>query len=643
MYENLRTLVDVIYNSKERFPDKDFLQHKDRGVENKFQSISYREFVVFMENLSASLYDIGVRKGDKIGFISDNCYKWLIADMAIQSLGAADVPRGSDSTADEISYILNHSDSKFCIAEDPAQVNKILTEYDNFSGIKDFIILFGKIEDIKSSDKTIRFHHFDNLLKDGEQLKNKYKRELEEIRNSITEEDLATIIYTSGTTGLPKGVMLLHKNILQNLHSMPSIMPATEKDRWVSILPVWHVFERTVEYCIMVTCGSMAYSKPVAKYLLPDLAEIRPTFMVSVPRVWEALYTGIIANVKKGSKIKGFLFKFFVAIGTVYMKQKRILLNRVPIFKKPFFLVTFFKKLRAVITISLLFVLDALGDILVFSKIREKTGGALICPISGGGALPEYVDNFFSTIKINIFEGYGLTETSPIVSVRDFYRPVAKTVGKPAPGVEVMIGDDNWNKLPNQHEKGIVYVKGDLVMAGYYKDKEKTDAIIKDNWFNTGDLGRLTITGEIQLSGRAKDTIVLTGGENIEPNPIEDKLLEEPLINQVMVVGQDKKTLGALVVPAREPLEEFAKQNGIAFKDFKDLCKNDKVLEEYSKIIKHRISHHTGFKNFEKITGFVLLPDPFEVGKELTNSLKMKRNVISEKYKKEIEDIYKKN
>ncbi|HQB62386.1 MAG TPA: long-chain fatty acid--CoA ligase, partial [Spirochaetota bacterium] len=151
------------------------------------------------------------------------------------------------------------------------------------------------------------------------------------------------------------------------------------------------------------------------------------------------------------------------------------------------------------------------------------------------------------------------------------------------------------------------------------------------------------ITGEIQLSGRAKDTIVLTGGENIEPNPIEDKLLEEPLINQVMVVGQDKKTLGALVVPAREPLEEFAKQNGIAFKDFKDLCKNDKVLEEYSKIIKHRISHHTGFKNFEKITGFVLLPDPFEVGKELTNSLKMKRNVISEKYKKEIEDIYKKN
>lgn len=643
MYEELKTLIDVIYNSKKNFGENEFLKYKEEN-DSSFRSITFNQFVEYMESMAASLYDLGIRKGDKVAIVSDNLYKWLIIDMAILSLGAADVPRGSDTHPNELSYILEHSDSKICVVENPEQADKVLSISDKIKNIKDIILLTGKIEDIKNPNpNNIKFYHFDDLIEKGKSLKESLKEELKNIRDSITENDLATIIYTSGTTGLPKGVMLLHKNIMQNLHAMPEVVPVVSgKERWLSILPVWHVFERTVEYCIMITSGILAYSKPIAKYLLPDLAEIKPTFMASVPRIWEALYNGIITNVKKGSPIKKAMFNFFISIGHVFTKAKRVFLGWNPVFKKEFFLIKFFKKIGALFVMFLLFGLDLLGNILIYSKIRAKTGNCLKGPISGGGALPEYIDNFFSTIKINILEGYGLTETSPIVGVRDYYRPIVRTIGKAAPGVQIMIGDDNWNPLPNQHEKGVVYIKGDLVMAGYYKNKEKTDEVIKNGWLNTGDLGRLTLTGELQLLGRAKDTIVLLGGENVEPAPIEDKLLEDPLISQVIIVGQDKKTLGALIVPAKENLEEFAKLHNIQYSSFEDLCKNKIVIDEFAKIIKHRISVQNGFRNFEKISCFELLTTPFEVGKELTASLKMKRNVIFDKYKDLIENMYKK-
>ncbi|HOJ64293.1 MAG TPA: long-chain fatty acid--CoA ligase [Spirochaetota bacterium] len=643
MYDNLKTLIEVIYNSQKTFGDNDFLKYRESS-NSPFKSITFNQFVEFMESMAASLYDLGVRKGDKVGIVSDNLYKWLIIDMAILSLGAADVPRGSDTHKNELAYILEHSDAKFCVVEDPEQADKVLSISENIKNIKDIILLTGDLKDIKNPNpNNIRFHHFDELLEKGKELRESLKDELKKIRDSVTENDLATIIYTSGTTGLPKGVMLLHKNIMQNLHAMPEVVPVVPgKERWLSVLPVWHVFERTVEYCVMITAGVLAYSKPVAKYLLPDLAEIKPTYMASVPRIWEALYNGIVANVKKGSAVKKIMFNFFISIGLIFTKAKRVFLGWNPLFKKEFFLIKFFKKVGALFVMFLLFGFDLLGNILIYSKIRDKTGNCLKGPISGGGALPEYIDNFFSTIKINILEGYGLTETSPIVGVRDYYRPVARTIGKPSPGVEVMIGDDNWNPLPNQHEKGVVYIKGDLVMAGYYKNKEKTDEVIKNGWLNTGDLGRLTITGELQLLGRAKDTIVLLGGENVEPAPIEDKLLEDPLISQVIVVGQDKKTLGALIVPAKENLEEFARLHGIHYSSFEELCKNRIIIDKFAKIIKHRISLQNGFRNFEKISCFELLPNPFEVGKELTASLKMKRNVIFEKYKDLIENMYRK-
>ncbi len=635
----LKTLLDVLNNSQREFGNKDFLKYR---IDEEFTGITFNQFAKYMDQFAGALYDIGVRKNDKVGIISENMYKWLIADMAIISLGAVDVPRGSDSTALEIEYILRHSDSKYCFVENPDQLVKIIPVVEDIPRIKHIILFNGSIkEGIKKIPKSVNIYHFDELLKKGEVLFKKYEKKIIEIRKKIKETDIVTIIYTSGTTGRPKGVMLLHKNIMQNIKALPQVIHIGPDERWLSVLPVWHVFERTLEYIIMATYGSMAYSKPTAKYLLPDFAEIKPTFMVSVPRIFEAIYQGIINKVKKDGGIKWILFKFFLTIGINYTQAMKILKNLLPVFEKPSFFSVFFNKIKSLFIVIILWCLYQLGDVLVYKNIRLRTGGKLRGPISGGGALPEYVDKFFCAIKLELLEGWGLTETAPVIGVRLFERLVPRTVGPPSPGIKIMIGDEKGKPLSNQHEKGIVYIKGDNVMPGYYKDPKKTKEVFtKDGWFNTGDLGRLTLNGELQLTGRAKDTIVLTGGENIEPCPIEDKLLEHPLIHQVMVVGQDQKVLGALIIPSEENLIEFVKKKNINYTTINDLCSNEDIINKFREIVKSKINIKNGFKDFERVVHIVLIPTPFEVGVELTHSLKMRRNVISEKYENVINKMF---
>ncbi len=640
MYNDLKTLVDVMYNSKNRVGEKTFLKYR---VDEKFTDISYNKFVEMVEGLSGSLYEAGLKKGDRVGIISDNLYKWLVADMAILSLGAADVPRGSDSTPQEVQYILKHSGAVFCFVESPKEADMIISFISEIPELKKIILLTGSTEEVKGKlPSGIGLTTFDELLKDGYKLYEKNRNDIEKIRNSINSDDLVTLIYTSGTTGAPKGVMLTNKNIMHNLHSLPDILPVTHKDRWVSILPVWHVFERTVEYCVMITGGLMAYSKPAAKFLLPDLEEIKPTFMVSVPRVWQSVYNGVLAKVDKGSPVKKGLFYGFLSIGSLFINLKKTILNLHPKYKKEFFLLRLIKLLFSLVGFIALLPLYALGDLLVFRKVRAKTGGKLIGPISGGGALPPYVDLFFAVIGVEIIEGYGLTETSPVVGVRTFSTKVPTTIGRPIPGCQIMIGDENFKPLPCQQDKGIVYIKGDLVMAGYYKAEDKTRAVINDQgWFNSGDLGRLTISGELHLCGRAKDTIVLIGGENIEPEPIEAKILEDQMIHQVIIAGQDQKVLSALICPNDERLLDFAKSHGIQGNTRAELIKNPKIIEEYERIAKTQSSPKNGFKSYERVQFITLLNENFELGKEMTNSLKLKRNVIFDKYSKEISEMYK--
>jgi long-chain acyl-CoA synthetase len=639
MFYEIKNLIELIYNSNKLYGSNVFLKYKKNDA---FQSITYNEFIDLMESLAAALYDMGVRKNDKISLVADNCYKWMISDLAIMSIGAIDVPRGSDTTAQELSFILKHSDSKYCILEDPAEVDKFLSNNENIEDIKKVILMFGNQDEIRSENKkNIEIYPFDELIVKGKELKSRYADELKHLKSDIKEDDCVTIIYTSGTTGSPKGVMLSHKNIMQNVKAMTDVLLLYHgKESAVTILPIWHIFERTIEYIEIAIGTTIAYSKPAAKYLLPDLQAIKPTLCIAVPRIFEALYSGIMSNIKKESGLKQFMFHFFIGIGAEFNKAKRTLTGKIPLFKRDFFLITFFIKVIALFEIALLFLADLLGDILVFSTVRKRLGGRLRLYISGGGALPEHIDTFFDAVKIRIFEGYGMTETAPIIGVRNHKTCVPKTVGRPAPGLELMIGDDNWNKKANQHRKGEIYVKGDIVMLGYYKDPEKTAETIRDGWLRTGDLGRLTVTGEIQITGRAKDTIVLIGGENIEPEPIEERIMENPMIYQIMVVGQDRKTLGALIVPEKDHVIEFAKKNNMAFSSYEDLLQNKTVINEIGKILKNSINQRNGFKDFERISFFSLLPQQFEVGEELTNSFKMKRNFIAKKYSNKIDSLY---
>ncbi|MBQ3923698.1 MAG: long-chain fatty acid--CoA ligase [Spirochaetales bacterium] len=639
MHEQLKVLPDAMYYIYNKFPNRPFLKY--RNEEKVYTPITFAEYTHKVEALSASLDSIGVKKGDKVAIISDNNYKWLITDMAILTLGAADVPRGSDSTDVELEYILDHSDAEYCFIETIALAERVIPILTKINRYKTVILMFGNTDEIKADKGNLTILNWDKMQEEGVALYEQNKAKFEQIRASLTEDDLATLIYTSGTTGMPKGVMLLHKNLMHQVRSLPDIMPCHEKDRWLSVLPIWHVFERAVEYCVLVTGSCMGYSKPSPRNLLPDINEIKPSFMISVPRIWEAVYSGVMAQVKKGPAAALKIFNFFLNIALLYNKQKRIICFRNPQFtrrKMPLLIPIY---LKALLFFLLLWIPNALGQLIVFSKIRGKIGGKLKAPISGGGALPEYIDNFFSAIGINILEGYGLTETSPVISVRHIHHPVSRSVGKPYHDIDVYIGDNNFRRHHNQHRKGTLYVKGDLVMAGYYKDPERTAEVLRDGWFNTGDLARLSLNGYIQLMGRAKDTIVLVGGENIEPGPIEERLCESELINQVMVVGQDKKTLGAIIVPAQSALETFAKQNNIQYNEYKELMTNDKVIAEITDIIKHKINKHNGFRAYETVPFFFLLDEPFVVGKELTASLKMKRNVIAKKYAEQIEALYK--
>jgi len=481
---------------------------------------------------------------------------------------------------------------------------------------------------------------FDEINRLGEKLLAKGDTKFSEISKTALPEDLVTIIYTSGTTADPKGVMLTNSNFIHNIRVTPPTQKLNKEDRYLSILPSWHIFERIAEYCALSTGASTAYSKPFKQVLLPDLKAEKPTVICSVPRIWESVYKGIMDKAKKGSTLKKTMFNWAIGVGEKYKKAEGILNNTLPLFDRADYASE--EKTQAKKTVKSLGWKYRLADKLVFKKIREVTGGELRFAISGGGALLETVDIFFNAAGIVVCEGYGLTETSPVLTARNPENYIMFTVGSPLPEVEIKIVDkDNYDKeLPNS-EVGIVLTKGLMVMKGYYKNEEKTKEVIKDGWFNTGDLGKKTYDGKyLQLVGRIKDTIVLRGGENIEPHPLEDRLKESEYISMVIMVGQDKSRLGALIIPDFEALKIYTEKENIEYKNVDELINHPKVISLFQKEQKRLISKEHGFSPYETVMGIALLPHEFtmEAG-EMTETLKMKRFEIHKKHEKEIDKI----
>ncbi|AHC16140.1 AMP-dependent synthetase/ligase [Salinispira pacifica] len=640
---NKRTIPQQLMISADTWPSAVAQYSKDD--KGDFQPTTYPQLVEEMYIAAAGFLEHGIGRDDLVGLISENRKEWLLADLGLQALGAADVPRGNDTMPGELIYILNTVEARSSIFENITQLKKVLDRKKEVPHLKNWILFDEPGEDAKESLPDIESQLprgsslilFSSIMESGKEHLSRHREAIKSNIDSAKPEELATIIFTSGTTGEPKGVMISHWNFLVQALYIDNKIDISAGDTWLCVLPVWHSFERVMQYISIANGSALAYSKPVGPIMLADFAKVRPTWMASVPRIWESLQAGIYKNLRAKGGASWALFRFFVAVGGAYKYQEAKLRGWLPNFKKRSRILDV---VTAFIPWLLLLPLQALGSVLVFSKIRAKLGGRFVAGISGGGALPAHIDKFFSAAGILLLEGYGLTETSPVISVRTQWSPVQGTIGSPLRYTEAQVRDENGKVLPPGH-KGVLWVRGMQRMIGYYKRPDLTEQMIDgENWLNTGDLAEMTHNGEIAIRGRAKDTVVLLGGENIEPTPIEAKLRSSSYIDFAVVVGQDQKYLGALIVPNRDNVIEWAGEQGIPGDDWETLATSDAVRSLLKFEIAETVNSKNGFRTWEQISRFTVLPGSFEVGKELSGKQDLKRHYISDAYAKEIRELF---
>jgi long-chain acyl-CoA synthetase len=491
------------------------------------------------------------------------------------------------------------------------------------------------------SGKDERILRLSELEHRGACLRKEGSRLAEERIGGVMPDDLFTIIYTSGTTGTPKGVQLTHAAMASQVRNLPFHL--TPADRSLSILPVWHSFERVFEVISIAAGLETCYTS--LRHLGEDLKTVRPTIMASAPRLWEGLYQRVMSGVQKAPPLRRGLFhaaRFTTdsvrRACSFFTGQELDLTGRST-------MATTLLALRHTVSWPLLILPYLLLDRIVLSKLRMAVGGRLRGTISGGGALPPHVDAFFNNIGIPVLEGYGLTESCPVLAVRTWERLVIGTVGPAFPETEIRIVDPSGGQIlyPDSSRRdlgrglrGEIHARGPQIMKGYYKDPEATARVLRDGLLATGDLGVMTFNDCLKIVGRCKETIVLLGGENVEPLPIESKLLESLLIDQCMVVGQDQKHLGVLVVPS---VGGFAAV-GVVAPDSATLALRSEVKELIQSEIRRLICGETGFKPFERLAALELIGKPFEVGDELTMTFKLRRHVITAKYADKIAGMF---
>ena len=625
----------------------DLCAQASKNKDGKFIYYSFADVYKDFVSLALAFSEIGVKRNDHVALFSDNCREWLLTDLAVLSLGAADVPRGCDSMASELQYIISFSECKAAVFENERQFNKAVEKKENAPLLEGAVFFNAPSEDTtkKAQSFGIKTFLFSELLEKGRSLyeipgkKEFIDKEMEATQGS----DLATILFTSGTTGIPKGVMLTHRNYMAQMEVVHHILTVKPGDMWLTVLPVWHSFERCLEYMALTLKSGIAYSKPISSIMLADFAKIRPQWMCGVPRLWESLAKGVNRAMKKEGGIKYALFSFFISVGTKYAWAKEHITGCTCRFTyRP----RIFDFVVGIMPFIALWPLHALGELLVYRKIREKMGGRITAAISGGGALQHETDCFYRAIGFKLLEGYGITEAAPVLSVRNIHKPRPGCVGEIYPSAEVkVVAEKNGSPVSSEPlkpgETGLVLAYGDQIMKGYYKQPELTAGVIdKDGWLNTGDLGKLTFDGEIKITGRAKDTIVLQNGENIEPLGIETALCGSPYIETAVVFGQDEKFLAALIVGSKANIMSYAEEHGISGKDYEELVACPEIEDLLRCEIDTIVSASNGFKPCERIFRFTILDKSFEIGKELSAKQEFMRYKVAEIYKDKIAELF---
>ncbi len=566
------TIVESFRKVVRKYGHKKALMYKENGV---YRSIRFDELWERVRIVAALLQELGIKRGDKVAILANNRPEWAITDLATMMLGAVVVPIHLNLSAKIIHYILNHCEAKIIVVSDHDQLTKISQA--ELNSLENFIFLDQVTDEMKNVWKPIiAWKEF--MAKGGKGLDKNFK-------SDIKENDVCSIIYTSGTTGLPKGVELTHKNFLSNVSSTYLAVPIKETDIFLSFLPLSHILERMAGYYIPLLCGAtIAYAESVKK-LAENLKEVKPTMIICVPRIFEKFHGAIWDRVRK-NKMQKTIFHWS-------LKQKKGLGKW-------------------------------LAQIIVFGKIRKSFGGRLRLAISGGACLNERMAKFFYKMGILILEGYGLTETSPVVSVNRENNYKFGTVGKPLDGVEV--------KMTAEKE---ILVKGDNVMRAYYKNSQETaDAIDGEGWFHTGDFGFIDSDGFLVVIGRKKEMIVTCGGKNIWPEHIEIELNYDRFISQSVIIGHKQKFISVLIVPNHMELSQYLKEKGIDKYDLGDST----VQQIYNRCLD---KVNCNLSDYEKIRKFVLLPREFSQElDEMTPTLKIKRNAIEYHFQREIDKIY---
>jgi long-chain acyl-CoA synthetase len=587
------TLAELFVNTVKTYPKPDFMLFKKEGA---YTPISTQEFGDGVKHLSLGLKALGFEAGQKLCLLSENRPAWTTTDLATLCAGGLTVPIYTTLVPEQIRYIIDDSDATVVVVSNADLWKKVEPLRPGLTKVKHYITF--------ADEAPAGVLPLKEIMDKGRAAAESKPGLFDELVARVKPGDEATLIYTSGTTGVPKGVILTHDNLVSNIKTASDLIEFTEKDTALSFLPLSHILERMVMFTYMYKGCTVAFAESV-EAVAQNLLEVRPHIMVSVPRVFEKIYTKVMDQVLASPSLRRKIFFWALKVGKAYGAAK--------LAGKP---VSGGLRFR-----------HSIAAKLVFSKIIAKTGGRVRFFVSGGAPLSKDIAEFFYAIGLVILEGYGLTETSPLLSINTFEHIRLGTVGKPGPGIDIKIASD-----------GEILARGPNIMKGYYKKEAETREVLEGGWFHTGDIGQFDADGFLVITDRKKDLIITSGGKNIAPQPIENMLKTSPYITNGVVIGDRKRFIAALVVPDFDKLQEYARTQGIAFSSLDDLCRDRRIVG----FLKAEVDRATPLlASYERIKKIAVLPRDFEIERgEITPSLKVRRAIVTAEYQALIDAMY---
>lgn len=597
---DVTTLADLPFHVRDQFSKS---QHIRQCQADGFDDVSSRELFERIRELSLGFNQFGLNQGDRVALVADSCPEWTITDLAILTAGAVTVPIYPTLAAGQMKGILADCAARLVIVSDETQAEKLRSVRSELPNLEAMVVIEQEAKYLKNENE----HLLASVAKGGRDRlvsEDGLEKRFRDTAQSISPDAIATIIYTSGTTGEPKGVMLTHQNLLSNLHAVSQVIPISSDDTALSFLPLSHSLERMVLYKYLYSGVTVAFAESL-ETIKRDLLAVRPTVMSGVPRVYEKVHARVLESVSQASSIRQLLFRWALRVGRL-RSNASLSGKSIPLHVR---LQHFF------------------ADRLVFSKIRSVTGGRLREIISGGAPLGDETAEFFFAIGLPITEGYGLTETAPVLTVNPKGRWKIGTVGVAIPGVTLRIADD-----------GEVLARGPNIMAGYFNMQEATQAVLRDGWFYTGDIGTLDEDGYLTITDRKKDILVTASGKNVAPGPIESLLKRDPMITEAVLIGDRRRFITALIVPNLPVIQQRMVNGEALASPLEELL----VREDVRALFQSVVDEVNGqLSQFEQVKRFALLPTEFTIASgELTPTMKVRRRMIENRWKIAIEELY---